>query len=107
MSSRQFVIVSRDHSSDGAMTPIGSRQEILDTLRNFNTGPDHEGGQTLYGPGICIDMPPDQDPVTQMLLYLNEEEIAWPVIMRLGKAMQWKLLDMSTGRELTPGAETE
>ncbi len=107
MPSRQFVIVSREQSSNGEMAPIGSRQEIVQKLREFNTGPDHENGETLYGPGICIDLPPDQDPVTQMLLYLNEEEIAWPVIMRLGKAMHWKLLDMATGRELAPGADDD
>ena len=69
----------------------------------MNTRPEREGEDVLWGPGIRIDLSPGQDPVTQMLLSLVEEEIAWLVIMRLARECQWKLLDMETGQELQPG----
>ena len=38
----------------------------------------------------------------QMLMSITEEEIAWLVVMRLAKEMEWKILDPETGRELRP-----
>ncbi len=83
------------------MPPIGARSEIISDLSRYNTAPDStEDDTTLYGPGIRLELPPGQDPVTQMLLTVVEEEIAWLVIMRLAKAFRWKIVDMDTGREL-------
>jgi len=82
------------------MAPIGSRREVLTQLSHYNTAPDGTDNDSLYGPGIRIELPPGQDPVTQMLLTVVEEEIAWLVIMRLMKAFGWKIVDMNTGREL-------
>lgn len=56
----------------------------------------------LYGPGIELELPPEQDPVLQMLLTVSDEDIAWSVILRLAREMQWKILDPSNGRELSP-----
>jgi hypothetical protein len=47
-------------------------------------------------------MTPGQDPITQMLLTVTEDEIGWKVLPRLVKEFQWKVLDPSTGRELSP-----
>jgi hypothetical protein len=47
-------------------------------------------------------LPPEQDPVLQMLLTVSDEDIAWSVILRLAREMQWKILDPSNGRELSP-----
>ena len=60
-----------------------------------------DGEDILYGPGIRIELPPGE-PITQMLMTIVEEEIAWQVIMRLAKGLRWKLLDPATGRELNP-----
>ncbi|MCA9290779.1 MAG: hypothetical protein KDA25_06600 [Phycisphaerales bacterium] len=103
MARRQFVILSRQSSPNGELRPIGTRKEILRDLFDYNTGPDRpDADDFLYGPGILIELPPGTDPVSQLLLTFTEEEIAWPVLMRLARAMTWKILDPTTGRELTP-----
>ena len=99
----QYVILSKQppSSSSNGMPPIGTRREIINDLARYNTAPERtEDKQTLYGPGIRLELPPDQDPVTQMLLTVVEEEIAWLVILRLAKAFSWKIVDVNTGREL-------
>jgi hypothetical protein len=37
-----------------------------------------------------------------MLLTITDDDIAWPVIQRLAKDLQWKLLDPVKGTEYTP-----
>ena len=101
MSGQQYVILSPDGGSDGALAPLGTSSEIVERLSHYNTMPERPGEPVLHGPGIRIEMPPG-DPVTQMLLTVVEEEIAWLVIMRLAKAMGWKLFDPTSGRELCP-----
>ncbi len=101
MPRREFIIQSQQESSDGGLTPLGKRDELLETLYDYNTGPDHEGGDTLYGPGIRIEMPPGIDPVTQMIMKMTEEEIAWDVVRRLATDLHWKLVDVESGRALT------
>jgi len=97
----QYVILAQSEDDDGTMRPIGTREEIRAQVADFNTAPDHEGGDALYGPGFILELPP-QNPVSQMLLTITEEEIAWLVIMRLARRFNWKLLDMVSGRELIP-----
>ena len=77
------------------------RADIVRALEERNTAGDGGNGDVLYGPGIRIEFAPG-DPVTQMLLTVVEEEIAWLVIMRLARDLNWKLLDPATGRELCP-----
>ena len=100
--SQQFVILSREVPTESGMAPIGTREEILNALSCYNTAPETSGADVLYGPGICIELTPGQDPISQMLMSITEEEIAWLVIMRLAKELQWKILDPITGRELQP-----
>ncbi len=102
MTLTQFVILSRQSTSDGTMVPLGSRQSIVDDLSRHNSAPEREGDDMLYGPGIRIELPPDEDPVRQMLVTMTEEEIAWLVVIRLAKIFEWKILDPLTGRELNP-----
>ena len=99
--SQQLVILARAESMDDGLPPLGSRDEILERLAGLNTAPAQAGEDILYGPGIRIELPPG-DPVSQMLMTVVEEEIAWQVIMRLAKELEWKLLDPASGRELTP-----
>jgi hypothetical protein len=101
VSSHQLVILSREESSGEGLAAIGTRQEIVGQLKSLNTAPAVDGEDILHGPGITIELPPGE-PVTQMLMTIVEEEIAWQVIMRLAKDLQWKLLDPATGRELVP-----
>ncbi|MCH2135058.1 MAG: hypothetical protein MK101_00585 [Phycisphaerales bacterium] len=96
---QQFVILARTGNGDA---PLGSRKEIVSRLAGLNTCPETDGEDVLWGPGIRIDLPPDQDPVRQMLLGIVEEEIAWLVIMRLARECQWRVVDMETGDELVP-----
>ena len=100
--SKQFVIQSRTAGKDGQRVSLGSRKEIVDSLAQFNTIAEVEGGDVLWGPGIRIELPPDDDPVLQMLLYIVEEEIAWLPIVRLAKRFDWLVMDIETGRELQP-----
>ncbi|UCD75755.1 MAG: hypothetical protein JSV91_02335 [Phycisphaerales bacterium] len=102
MTLQQFVILSRNQAAEGEMTPIGPRDEIIRELAAYNTAPERDGEDTLYGPGVRIELPPDEDPVRQMLITLEEEEIAWLVLVRLAKSFEWRILDPLTGRELNP-----
>lgn len=102
MPSQQIVILSSDAApSGGGLAPLGSRREIVDQLANQNTSPERDGEDVLFGPGIRIELPPE-DPITQMLMTITEEEIGWQVIMRLARLYVWKLFDPVSGRELTP-----
>lgn len=99
---QQYVILSNETATENGMAPIGSREEIRNALANYNTAPENDDIDVLFGPGIRIELPPDQDPVPQMVLTVVEDEIAWLVIMRLAKELKWKILDPMTGRELKP-----
>lgn len=102
MSSKQFVILAKpaDNDNGSTLSPLGSRREILAQLASRNTMPEREGDDLLYGPGITIQLPPETDPITQMLISITEEEIAWQVIGRFVRDLSWKLLDPVSGREL-------
>lgn len=97
-----YVILSPEDSRAGGLAPIGTRDEIVKALEPLNTAPERRGEDVLWGPGIRIDLPPEKDPVDQMLLTVVEEEIAFLVIMRIGRICQWRMLDPETGRELNP-----
>ena len=99
--SKQFVIQSRIANDEGQREPLGTHSDIIAGLSSFNTMPEIKGGLTLWGPGIKIELPPD-DPVQQMLMSIVEEEIAWLPIIRLAKQFDWAVLDIETGRELQP-----
>jgi hypothetical protein len=102
MARRQLVILSRESLPDGGLAPLGRRRDIESGLATRNTAAERPGGHTLYGPGIELELAPGQDPVTQMMLTISDEDIAWPVIMRLARELQWKILDPNSGRELSP-----
>ncbi len=100
--SKQFVIQSRTAGKDGQRAPLGTRDEIVQSLSRFNTSAEVDGGDTLFGPGIRIELPPDESLIQQMLLSIVEEEIAWLPIVRLAKQFDWSVMDIETGRELQP-----
>ncbi len=97
---RQLVVLSAAEPNDRGLSPIGTRAEIERKLLHLNTGADGSGDETLYGPGIEIQLASNQDPVVQMLMMVSDEDIAWLVVERMGRTLQWKFVDINTGSEL-------
>ncbi|MDP6478850.1 MAG: hypothetical protein QGI75_02275 [Phycisphaerales bacterium] len=97
---QQYAITSRE--SNKGPQALGSRREIIEQLSTLNTGPAQPDDDVLWGPGLRLEMTPGQDPVTQMLLTIVEEEIAWLSIMKLARICQWRIVDVETGHELEP-----
>jgi len=98
----QLVILARQAGKSGELAPIAPRSEIIRQLADRNTGPERTGDDVLYGPGIEIHLAPGQDPITQMLLSVTDEDIAWTVILRLARDLHWRIFDPYSGRELSP-----
>lgn len=99
---KQLVVMSpKPAATDGSLAPLASREELLNQLAARNTGPDQDGGEMLFGPGIRLDLTPDEDPVTQMLLEIVDEDIGWDVATRLARDLGWALRDTMSGRTLT------
>lgn len=99
---QQFVILSKEESINGELSPLGDRKDLVDQLGKLNTHPARPGEDILFGPGIRLELPPGEDLIKQVLLTIVEEEIAWLVIMRLARTLNWKIMDPMSGRELTP-----
>ena len=95
--SQRFVICSQQPPGESGLAPLGTRRDIIEQLGTMNTAPAQEGESILYGPGIRLEMGPDDDPVKQMLMTIVEEEIAWLVISRMAHAMKWRVVDVETG----------
>ncbi len=102
---RHLVVISNAPARDGAMAPIGSRADVLKQLSALNTYPDTPDGCVLYGPGIELHLGPGQDPILQMMLDVTDEDIAWLVIERIGRTLQWKFVDLASGNELAFAAQ--
>jgi len=81
---------------------LGSRQEVIGQLSTLNTGPEKPDDDVLWGPGLRLELTPGQNPVTQMLLTIVEEEIAWLSVMRLARVCRWRVIDLETGQEMEP-----
>lgn len=82
---------------------LGARKALEERLSRLNTGTDRSGGDLLFGPGIELQLPPEQDPVTQMILTVSDEDIGWLVVERLGRELHWKFVDLNSGDELAFG----
>lgn len=104
---RELVILAPRDGSGGAPAPIASRSQILADLEPLNTAPEAPGGDCLYGPGIRIDLPPGQDPITQMLLTIVDDDIAWSVIRRLLRTFPWRMQDPISGMEWVGGGRSQ
>ena len=81
---------------------LGSIVAVRESLVDFNTGPDGDADtpNVLYGPGVTISLPMGgaDDPVNQLLVAINEDDIAWPVLIRMCAAFDWKMMDPKSGR---------
>ncbi len=86
------------------MLPLGSLDEVRQRLGAFNTADDGDsrsdqtGMAILHGPGMVVEIPMSVDPVTQAMVTLVEEDMAWPVLMKLCQTTQWSMMDLETGR---------
>lgn len=84
--------------------PMGTIGEVKEVLARYNTAPDGSsrsaslGTEVLHGPGLIVELPTNQDEVTQALVTVIDDDIAWPVLSRLCKAAGWKMMDVETGR---------
>lgn len=96
---RQFVISARERPADGTLLPIMGRAQLLDALAQRNTHPETPSGLRLYGPGVTIDLPEEGDP-TQLLMTIDDEDIAWVYIGRLTRALPIRILNLETNQEL-------
>jgi len=100
---RQYVLMTAQTTPGGGLSALGSAGAVKEILANFNTAPD--GGPTkslgtemLHGPGMVMDIPTSTESVTQVMVSVTDEEIAWPVLSRLCKVRNWKLVDLESGR---------
>ncbi len=98
---RQLVIIGPEKA--GSPTPLGSRRDFAAALANFNTGSDGgeasmTGTEFLYGPGMTVEVPTSMDLVTQAIATVSDEDVALPVLMKMCKVMQWKMMDIESGR---------
>ncbi|MEO0512002.1 MAG: hypothetical protein AAF108_03790 [Planctomycetota bacterium] len=105
--------VSEDTGDPAMPEPLGQPREVLGVLSRFNTAPDGgrslgaDGGPsvasattTLHGPGLIAEFPggPDgRDPISQVMVTVIEEDMAWPVLSRLCRETGWRLQDVDSG----------
>lgn len=85
-----------------SMVTMGTYREIVAALAAFNTASDGDpmSPGVLYGPGFTAELPlvgPD-DPVGQVSITITENDSAGPVLMRLCRRLNWRLIDPDTGR---------
>lgn len=84
--------------------PLGTQQQVIDALSVFNTAPDGskdpESFGVMHGPGFIAQLPMTgpKDPVSQIAISIQEEEIAWPVLSRVCKRLNWMMMDPGSGR---------
>lgn len=100
---RQFVLMATLTSPGGGMAALGNAAAVKDILANYNTAPDGGprkslGTEMLHGPGMVMDIPTSSESIAQVMVSVTDEEIAWPVLSRLCKEREWKLVDLESGR---------
>jgi hypothetical protein len=98
---RQLVIMGPDKA--GSPQPLGSRKDFAAKLAAFNTAPDGSppstsGTEFLYGPGMVVEVPTSSDQITQAIASINDEDIALPVLMKMCKQLNWRMMDLESGR---------
>lgn len=113
MSNRQIALIkllddgpdAEGGESSGSVLdsiPLGTHKQVCESLAHFNTATDNapESIGVLYGPGFTVQLPfvGPNDPVMQILISLEDEDCAWPVLTRICKRLRWKMLDPNSGR---------
>ncbi|MDA0802846.1 MAG: hypothetical protein O2819_03715 [Planctomycetota bacterium] len=93
------MISARHRPPDGTLPPIMPREELLASLARINTHLDAPDSACLYGPGVRIELPADPSP-TQLLVTVDDEDTAWPYLLRLVKTLPVRVLNLETNHEL-------
>jgi hypothetical protein len=78
---------------------------VRHALALFNTsgdgsGADGAGLERLHGPGMVIEIPTSTDPVSQAIATINDEDYAFPVLLKMCRKLGWRMMDIETGRVL-------
>ena len=93
-----------DAGAGAVLTPLGARAEVVAALADSNTAHDGSPRQPaatsefLYGPGLIAELPLEHDPVTQVMVQVNDVDVAWPVLSRLCKKHGWQMVDVESGQ---------
>lgn len=98
------MILSSEPSRDGQRSPILPRRELLDRLAPHNIAPESpDATDTLFGPGIRLELSPGEDPVSQITLTIVDEDIAFArrngPLMRLKQVLPIRMSDVESGLE--------
>lgn len=101
---RILVILSSEPPRDGPRPPIVTRRELLDRLAPHNISPESpDAPDTLFGPGMRLELQPGEDPVTQITLTIVDEDIFFArrngPLMRLKQVLPIRMTDMESGLE--------
>jgi len=101
---RKLLIIGYENNANedgGSVVPLGDKRDVIKLLAQHNIAPDIPNGEFLYGPGITIQIPlTGNKDLTQILCSLRDEDVAWPVLMRLIPDTDWALMDPDSGRVL-------
>ncbi|QOJ00290.1 MAG: hypothetical protein HRU70_07235 [Phycisphaeraceae bacterium] len=104
MPKRQVVLMKAGGPKGEPAPPLGTHRDVRDALARFNTAPDGAvrskaaGTEVLHGPGMLVEIPTTTDTVQQAMVTMTDDDIAWPVLERLCRGLQWKMVDLETGR---------
>ena len=94
----------KPESEGEGLSPLGSRAAVIDMLGSANTAHDgsprkpNASSEFLYGPGMIAELPLGQDPLTQVMVQVNDADVAWPVLSRLCKKQGWQMVDVESGQ---------
>jgi hypothetical protein len=93
------------------LRPLGSVADVVRALGEFNTAPDGSGPSgwgtdpfmaRLHGPGFIIELPAAggdaAQTIAQGMVTINDEDFAFPVLLRMCKANRFRLVDPDSGR---------
>ena len=102
---RQLALFFPTNAEDvhAGVVPLGSEGEFIAALAPFNTAPDgapqrQVGMHVLHGPGIVIEYPDNQDEINQAMLTVIDQDVAWPVLVRICRTLGWKMQDIESGQ---------
>ncbi|QQS08271.1 MAG: hypothetical protein IPK69_09715 [Phycisphaerales bacterium] len=99
---RRQLALARKPDESGEPTPLGTPDEIIASVAAFNTAPDggparSTGMLLLHGPGLILELPITADTVQQVVVHMKDEDIAFPVLLRLCKTLAWQMIDLENG----------
>jgi hypothetical protein len=101
---KRQVVLMKSVAKGEPPAPLGSHTAVKEALARYNTAVDGSvrsktaGTEVLHGPGMMVEIPTTTDSVSQAMVTMTDDEIAWPVLERACRALKWKLVDLETGR---------